>query len=285
LLSVDNNSNRAPPTKQEPRIRSEVLLALDSVCAHRKMKMELSLFSGKKKKRKDQIELDHLASTGKAGSDNGDNLSDPDVMDKIVAGVAGNLAKSTKPSPNDSAVDIIVDSDGEDEIFDDGEDDDGDDEGVDDKSTGKPPNAASSGVGWSMPKVKAIQATAAPLSAGVDYREMLAAGASAIVAPMQKVMKPAEEDDSQRTGDSYHSSEGESEDEEEDEEENEEEEAEETESDDEEEEDDGKRNGKGAGDAGSDSGEDYTDDEDEGEDGYRPGGYHPVKIGEVYNQR
>jgi hypothetical protein len=35
----------------------------------------------------------------------------------------------------------------------------------------------------------------------------------------------------------------------------------------------------------SDSAEDYTDDEDEGEDGYKPGGYHPVKIGEVYNQR
>jgi len=36
---------------------------------------------------------------------------------------------------------------------------------------------------------------------------------------------------------------------------------------------------------GSDSAEDYTDDEDEGEDGYKPGGYHVVKIGEVFNQR
>jgi hypothetical protein len=36
---------------------------------------------------------------------------------------------------------------------------------------------------------------------------------------------------------------------------------------------------------GSDSAEDYTDDEDEGEDGYKQGGYHRVKIGEVYNQR
>ena len=35
----------------------------------------------------------------------------------------------------------------------------------------------------------------------------------------------------------------------------------------------------------SDSAEDYTDDEDEGEDGYKPGGYHPVKPGEIYNQR
>lgn len=35
----------------------------------------------------------------------------------------------------------------------------------------------------------------------------------------------------------------------------------------------------------SDSAEDYTDDEDEGEDGYKPGGYHVVKVGEVFNQR
>jgi hypothetical protein len=35
----------------------------------------------------------------------------------------------------------------------------------------------------------------------------------------------------------------------------------------------------------SDSAEDYSDDEDEGEDGYKPGGYHSVKIGEIYNQR
>ena len=33
------------------------------------------------------------------------------------------------------------------------------------------------------------------------------------------------------------------------------------------------------------SGEDYSDDEDEGEDGYRPGGYHRVSVGETYNQR
>ena len=38
-------------------------------------------------------------------------------------------------------------------------------------------------------------------------------------------------------------------------------------------------------DDGSGSNEDYSNDEDEGEDGYKPGGYHPVKIAEVYNQR
>eukprot|EP00548_Thalassiothrix_antarctica_P012535 CAMPEP_0194161084 /NCGR_PEP_ID=MMETSP0152-20130528/78741_1 /TAXON_ID=1049557 /ORGANISM="Thalassiothrix antarctica, Strain L6-D1" /LENGTH=1067 /DNA_ID=CAMNT_0038870835 /DNA_START=245 /DNA_END=3448 /DNA_ORIENTATION=- len=35
----------------------------------------------------------------------------------------------------------------------------------------------------------------------------------------------------------------------------------------------------------SDSGSDYTDDDYEGEAGYKAGGYHPVKVGEVYNQR
>ncbi len=45
-----------------------------------------------------------------------------------------------------------------------------------------------------------------------------------------------------------------------------------------------KKLGTGCG-HGSDSAEDYTDDEDEGEDGYKQGGYHRVKIGEVYNQR
>lgn len=43
--------------------------------------------------------------------------------------------------------------------------------------------------------------------------------------------------------------------------------------------------GKGKGGHGSDSAEDYTDDEDEGEDGYKVGGYHRVKVGEIYNQR
>lgn len=248
------------------------------------MKMELFAFSSKKKKRKDQAisDLDQLATSVKAtGSEttSSDNLSDPAIMDKIVAGVSSNLNKALKPSPNDSAVDIIVDSDDEDEIFDDDEDDDAD--GDMDENTGvKSPNAANSSGGWGTSKSKTSQGSSL---GAVDYREMLAAGANAIVAPMQKVMKAAEEDD---TGDSYHSSDGESEEEddhEEEEDEEDDEDGDDTESDDDEEDD--KRNGGKGGDAGSDSGEDYTDDEDEGEDGYRPGGYHPVKIGEVYNQR
>ena len=34
-----------------------------------------------------------------------------------------------------------------------------------------------------------------------------------------------------------------------------------------------------------DSDEDYSDDDDEGSEGYKIGGYHPVKVGEVYHRR
>lgn len=37
-------------------------------------------------------------------------------------------------------------------------------------------------------------------------------------------------------------------------------------------------------DKSSESGEDYTDDEDEGQSGYKAGGYHPVKVGDIFNQ-
>jgi hypothetical protein len=224
------------------------------------MKMELFPFSAKKKKRaKDKTlnDMDHLASS--RGNGDGDDCSESDVMDKIVAGVSSNLNKSTsksksnKPSAHDSAVDIIVDSD-EDDIFD---DEDEDDVADDDENAG----------GSDIP------------SSSLDYRDMLAAAAgtstSAVVAPVQKVISAGDEE-SQQTGDSFRSSHSHSHSHSESEEE---EEDDDTESD----EDDDDKNGKGG--AGSDSGEDYTDDEDEGEDGYRPGGYHPVKVGEVYNQR
>eukprot|EP00980_Cylindrotheca_fusiformis_P007851 scaffold1669_cov129-Cylindrotheca_fusiformis.AAC.62 len=95
----------------------------------------------------------------------------------------------------------------------------------------------------------------------LDISDLLAAGASAIVAPMQKVIH---KDDGIKSGASDDNSSDDSD-------------GDGTDSD---EEDDKKKSGHG-----SDSGEDYTDDEDEGEDGYKPGGYHRVKVGEVYNQR
>jgi len=33
------------------------------------------------------------------------------------------------------------------------------------------------------------------------------------------------------------------------------------------------------------SSEDYSDDENEGQDGYKEGGYHPIKVGDIFNQR
>ena len=43
--------------------------------------------------------------------------------------------------------------------------------------------------------------------------------------------------------------------------------------------------GEGDDDSAADSEgtQDFSDDEDEGKDGYKKGGYHPVKVGEVYN--
>ncbi|CAB9499444.1 SRSF protein kinase 1 [Seminavis robusta] len=48
--------------------------------------------------------------------------------------------------------------------------------------------------------------------------------------------------------------------------------------------DDDDDDAEGEEDKSSESGEDYTDDEDEGESGYKPGGYHPVNVGDVFNQ-
>ena len=155
-------------------------------------------------------------------------------MDQIVSGVS---TKNNKlPNSNDSGVGIIMD-DSDVEIFDDSDEDD----------------VANTHDSGELP------------SSSLDYRDMLAAGASAIVAPVKNAIKPSDDD---RSGGSYDRSEDSADDDDDD-----------TESED----DEDAKNGKGG--HASDSGEDYTDDEDEGEDGYRPGGYHPVKIGEVYNQR
>lgn len=40
-----------------------------------------------------------------------------------------------------------------------------------------------------------------------------------------------------------------------------------------------------AGEKGSGSEDDYSDDGDEGTEGYRPGGYHPVHVGDIFNFR
>lgn len=91
-------------------------------------------------------------------------------------------------------------------------------------------------------------------SASLDYRDMLSSGADAV----RKVKVSKDKERSDGSDSDGHDDEDDA-----------------TDSED----------GKGGKGNGSDSGEDYTDDEDEGEDAYRPGGYHPVKVGEVYNQR
>lgn len=186
-------------------------------------------FGGKRKsKQKNKTDNNELGDTEETG---GKSTSEA-VIENIVRGRSSNISKNGKMSHshNDSAVDIIVDSD-EDDIFDDDDEDD-----------------MANADGSDLP------------SSSLDY--MLAAGANAIVAPMQKVINAGSKDE---MGTSSYDRSDDSADEDDD-----------TESEEE-------KTGKGGN--GSDSGEDYTDDEDEGEDGYRTGGYHPVKVGEVYNQR
>jgi hypothetical protein len=129
----------------------------------------------------------------------------------------------------------VFDDSDHDEIF----DDDDDDDAADDQNAGSP----------------------------LDISGFLAAGASAIVAPMQKVIPKDDDnkdDNKDKAGTSdENSSDGDSD------------------GDNTDDEDDHKKKSG----HGSESGEDYTDDEDEGEDGYKTGGYHRVKVGEVYNQR
>lgn len=135
-------------------------------------------------------------------------------------------------SKQSGGLDVFDDSD-HDEIFD---DDDDDDVAVD-RNAGTP----------------------------LDISDLLKAGASAIVAPMQKVIHKESNNNKASTSDEKNSDSDDDD----------------TDSDD----DDDDDNAKKKSGHGSDSGEDYTDDEDEGEDGYKPGGYHRVKVGEVYNQR
>lgn len=207
--------------------------------------MELFPFSAKKKKRPKDQNMNDLDNL-KPGKGGPDNATGSDMLGKGSAGASNANSGLGTPGKKPGSQDAV------DIIVDSDEDEIFDDE--DDEDGGGEDE-------------KAVATDTAPQP--LDYRDMIAAGTSV----MKKVINTAgrEEEESQRTGDSYHSSEGESDDDDD---------GDDTES---EEEDDEKGNEKGGG--GSDSGEDYTDDEDEGEDGYRPGGYHPVKIGEVYNQR
>ena len=103
--------------------------------------------------------------------------------------------------------------------------------------------------------------------------------------------------DVSRNGDDESSSSSESEEEEEEEEEDDDDDDDDEDEDEDDDDDQGESSGSrsrgdstdsgsaGGGDDGSESNEDYSNDEDEGEDGYKPGGYHRVKIAEVYNQR
>lgn len=183
-------------------------------------------------------------------------------MSEIVKGVATQLSLSPRKGP----VDVILDSDEDsDEIFIDEEDDDNDDGNglltskTWDESYGSanldatsPAGVVSAPGGSFMPKGSPSRINPRH-SAQAEYAAVVAANTALCAAPVEPILRTdSEESPSTRHRSASNSDESEG----------------------------GKKKS-----SSGDSSEDYTDDEDEGEDGYKPGGYHPVKLGEVYNQR
>jgi hypothetical protein len=188
------------------------------------------------------------------------SLSD---MSELVKGMASQFSLS--PSKKDS-VDVILDSDEDsDEIFMDEDDDDNDDDDNDlgtsrtwDESYGSGNVNETSPAGVvSAPASTMLRGSPSRLNARnapeVDFAAMAAANAAFCVVPVAPILRHGSEDTPSTRQRSASIS-------------------------------DGSEGGKKKGSSGHSS-EDYTDDEDEGEDGYKPGGYHPVKLGEVYNER
>mmetsp|Transcript_3910 Transcript_3910/g.9475 ORF Transcript_3910/g.9475 Transcript_3910/m.9475 type:complete len:1074 (+) Transcript_3910:420-3641(+) len=242
--------------------------------------MVMNIFSNsKKKKRNGNNGTTSNGGTGEmsnnatsSGTTAASALSEEEVVNKVAAGLpssktiaGGNIGGGggVGGGHDSSALDIVVDSD-EDEIFDDDDDDDNN-------------NGGGNGGGGSS-------------ASGLNYKEMIAAGANAIVAPVKNVMSAAsrdqEEADTTTAADSgTHSDAASDDDDRQDDDSDDGSDSTDSDDGDDGSDDDGDDDKHHGGKNGSDSGEDYTDDEDEGEDGYKPGGYHPVKIGEVYNQR
>jgi hypothetical protein len=187
------------------------------------------------------------------------SLSD---MSEIVKGVASQFSLSPR---NKGSVDVILDSDEDsDEIFMDEEDDDNDDDnGLRTSSTwdesygsGNLNGTSPAGV-VSAPASSILMGSPSRLKARnapeVDYAAVAEANSALCVVPVAPILRNDSEDTPSTRQRSASNS-------------------------------DGSEGGKKKGSSGHSS-EDYTDDEDEGDDGYKPGGYHPVKLGEVYNQR
>jgi hypothetical protein len=188
-----------------------------------------------------------------------DQLAD---MSEIVKGVASQLSLSPRKGP----VDVILDSDEDsDEIFIDEEDDDNDDGNglltskTWDESYGSanldgtsPARVASAPGGSSMPKGSPSRIKPRH-AAQAEYAAVEAANTALCAVPVAPILRT----DGDIIPSTRHRSASNS---------------------------DESEGGKKKSSSGHSS-EDYTDDEDEGEDGYKSGGYHPVKLGEVYNQR
>jgi hypothetical protein len=206
---------------------------------------------------------------------NGDSQKELD-MSEIVKGVTNQLsdmseivksvATQLSLSPRKLPVDVILDSDEDsDEIFVDEEDDDNDDgNGIMtsktwDESYGSANLDETSPAGVTSAPGRSFMPKGSPSrikprhSAQAEYAAVAAANTALCAAPLAPILRT----DSEESRSTRRRSESNSY---------------------------GSDGGKKKSSSGHSS-EDYTDDEDEGEDGYKPGGYHPVKLGEVYNQR
>ena len=198
-------------------------------------------------------ELDQLASepsTSAEFSDDPQHLSgDADIVDTIVAGVKSNLGSSVSPPPaaggGVESLKMLDSDDGADmDIFDD------DDDEYAGGGSGRKDSFADekSPISWSgTGKKKQVSAALRD-----EIKELLNTPLTipSLVQPKSKSGR-----DSGRDRERHHDG-----------------------SDDDDDDDDDNE------DKSSESGEDYTDDEDEGESGYKAGGYHPVKVGDVFNQ-
>uniref|UniRef100_A0A7S1Y3V4 non-specific serine/threonine protein kinase n=1 Tax=Grammatophora oceanica TaxID=210454 RepID=A0A7S1Y3V4_9STRA len=209
--------------------------------------------------------LNGKASRRKTKSPN--QLAHQEEIDAIVSGVSNQLSL-TKANAASAAIDGIIDSDEDDnDIFEDPDED----------------SLMPSMSGTSLYKTPPSSTVSAPASM---FRSSPTAQSNAL-ATTQQIRKSAgtsstreeELSSSAETDGDDDSSDDDTDDDSDDDDEDDDDDDDHDDDD-----DDSSRHEKKAGNA-SDSAEDYTDDDDEGQDGYKAGGYHPVKVGEVYNQR
>jgi hypothetical protein len=267
----------------------------------------MDLFRKNKKKQSDELTqqtiqsmtdaLDRMAMTGNATTSNEELAATSSIHHvimnatdtagsiissggKATASSSANRFKSGPVAPSAAGIDALIDSD-EDlaEIFNDGDSDDDDGGNVSMVSEGSHVVGGDGSRVSLSPRQKVDGKNGSNPYGGKNSGSAADADVEASRARLhnQKNLNHSKKHHN-RLADNVSSSEDDGDDDDEDDEDHN------TTSDDEPDDDDDERDAEDDK-SNSDSAEDYTDDEDEGEDGYKPGGYHSVKVGEVFNQR